>query len=80
MPKVQLVREGRERRGEEERQEGEAGDWKGRNSLAFFFSFFFFRFFPWEMERGKPVEVQGCGAVVKGRSGASLLLSFLLLY
>ena len=48
--------------------------------MAFFFSPFFFSFFSLGEARGKPVEVQGCGAVVKERSGASLLLSFLLLY
>ena len=56
------------------------GDAWWRNSLALFFLLFFFRFFFLGEGRGKPVEVQGCGAVVKGRSGASLLLSFLLLF
>ena len=45
MPEVQLVREWRERGGEEEREEERGGvvhpwvEWKGRNSLALFFFF-----------------------------------------
>ena len=53
---------------------------KGEISWRFFFSSFFFFVFSLGDGRGKPVEVQGCGAVVEGRSGASLLLSFLLLF
>ena len=70
---------GEERGGEEGRGEGRSGahpGWCGEGGgfPGAFISPFFFRFFLGE-GRGKPVEVQGCDAVVQGRRGASLLLS-----